>query len=68
MASEVGFLISSLSVAQRDLAFASRIARHEHRAFDGLFRAWPAVGHAVTELESARPHWHGITRAVGRLL
>ena len=47
MASEAGFLISSLSVAQRDLAFASRIARHEHRAFDGLFRAWPAVGHAV---------------------
>jgi hypothetical protein len=24
-----------------------RIARHEHRAFDGLFRAWSAAGRAV---------------------
>jgi hypothetical protein len=47
MASEAGFLISSVSVAQRDLAFASRIARHEHRALHGLFRAWAAAWHAV---------------------
>jgi hypothetical protein len=27
-----------------------RIARHEHRAFDGLFRAWSAAGQRLAGL------------------
>jgi hypothetical protein len=50
MASEAGFLISSMSVAQRDLAFASRIARHEHRAFDGLFVLGLLLGTLLSSL------------------